>query len=107
MLCGQRLQGAGGRPGHGLTVPVASLPFAKPSDAGTLYEADALTRRVYHTFPEAISHAISNQAYGADFAAHLRAVLPFSAQQPVSVSDAKASVLKPREQLSSSESSLA
>ena len=80
-------------------VPVASVPFAKPSDAGTLYEADALTWRVYHAYPEAISHAINNQAYGADFAARLRCVLATDTSQPVSVSDAKARVLRLREQL--------
>ena len=82
-------------------VPVASVPFAKPSDAGTLYEADALTWRVYHAFPEAITHAINNQAYGADFATRLRDALHLSADapQPVSVSDAKARVLKLRAQL--------
>ena len=64
-------------------VPVASVPFAKPSDAGTLYEADASTWRLYHAYPEAISHAINNQAYGADFAARLRCELATDTSQPV------------------------
>ena len=81
-------------------MPPAALLFATPSEAGTLYEADAMTYRFYYSFPEAVSHAVNNKAYGADFAARLRDVLVFpDPSQPVSVSDARARVLALREQL--------
>ena len=81
-------------------MPAASVLFATPSEAGTLYEADALTWRFYYSFPEAVTHAINNKACGADFAARLRDVLVFpDASQLVSVSDAKARVLALRAQL--------
>ena len=81
-------------------MPPAALLFATPSEAGTLYEADALTYRSCYLFPEAVPHAVNNQAYGADLAARLRDVLVFpDPSQPVSVSDARARVLALREQL--------
>ena len=81
-------------------MPPAALLFATPSEAGTLYEADALTYCFCYLFPEAVPHAVNNQAYGADLAARLRAALVFpDPSQPVSVSDARARVLALREQL--------
>ena len=81
-------------------MPPAALLFATPSAAGTLYEADALTYRLCYLFPEAVPHAVNNQAYGAELAARLRDVLVFpDPSRPVSVSDARARVLALREQL--------
>ena len=82
-------------------MPPAALLFATRSEAGTLYEADALTYRLCYLFSEAVPHAVNNQAYGADLAARLRDVLLVfpDPSQPVSVSDARARVLALREQL--------
>jgi hypothetical protein len=49
--------------------PVATetVPFVRPRQ-GTLYEADTLTWRFYHTNAGCVVHAICNKAYGAALA---------------------------------------
>ncbi len=49
--------------------PVApeTAPFVRPH-AGTLYEADTLKWRFYHTNAGCVVHAINNEAYGAALA---------------------------------------
>ena len=58
--------------------PVApeSAPFVRPH-AGSLYEADTLTWRFYHTNAGSVVHAINNEAYGAALAHALYANLIF------------------------------
>jgi hypothetical protein len=61
--------------------PVApeSAPFVRPH-AGSLYEADTLTWRFYHTNAGSVVHAINNEAYGAALAHALYANLIFDLQ---------------------------
>jgi hypothetical protein len=40
-----------------------SVPFARPTGV-SMYEADALTWRFYHTNVSCVAHAINNAAYG-------------------------------------------
>ncbi len=56
--------------------PVApeTAPFVRPHE-GTLYEADTLTWRFYHTHAGCVVHAIFNQTYGAALSRALRGAL--------------------------------
>ena len=62
--------------------PVApeSAPFVRPH-AGSLYEADTLTWRFYHTNAGSVVHAINNEAYGAALAHALYANLIFDLEK--------------------------
>jgi hypothetical protein len=62
--------------------PVApeSAPFVRPH-AGSLYEADTLTWRFYHTNAGSVVHAINNEAYGAALAHALYANLIFDLEE--------------------------
>jgi hypothetical protein len=62
--------------------PVApeSAPFVRPH-AGSLYEADTLTWRFYHTNAGSVVHAIHNEAYGAALAHALYASLIFDLEE--------------------------
>ena len=62
--------------------PVApeSAPFVRPH-AGSLYEADTLTWRFYHTNAGSVVHAIHNEAYGAALAHALYANLIFDLEE--------------------------
>ena len=62
--------------------PVApeSAPFVRPH-AGSLYEADTLTWRFYHTNAGSVVHAINNEAYGAALARALYANLMFDLEE--------------------------
>ena len=62
--------------------PVApeSAPFVRPH-AGSLYEADTLTWRFYHTNAGCVVHAINNEAYGAALAHALYANLIFDLEE--------------------------
>jgi hypothetical protein len=61
---------------QGLIVP-ESMPFARPTGA-SVYEADALTWRFYHTHANCLVNALGNAAYGDALARALYAhvVLP-------------------------------
>jgi hypothetical protein len=62
--------------------PVApeTAPFVRPH-AGTLYEADTLTWRFYHTNAGCVVHAINNETYGAALARALYANLVFDLEE--------------------------
>ena len=62
--------------------PVApeSAPFVRPH-AGSLYEADTLTWRFYHTNAGSVVHAINHEAYGAALAHALYANLIFDLEE--------------------------
>ena len=62
--------------------PVApeSAQFVRPH-AGSLYEADTLTWRFYHTNAGSVVHAIHNEAYGAALAHALYANLIFDLEE--------------------------
>ena len=62
--------------------PVApeSAPLVRPH-AGSLYEADTLTWRFYHTNAGCVVHAIGNEAYGATLARALYANLIFDLEE--------------------------
>jgi hypothetical protein len=47
--------------------PPETVPFVRPQQ-GTLYEADTLTWRFYHTNAGCVVHAIGNKAYGTALA---------------------------------------
>ena len=64
---------------RGPLVPEAA-PFARPH-AGSLYEADTLTWRFYHTNAGSVAHAIHNEAYGAALAHALYANLIFDLEE--------------------------
>ena len=63
----------------GPLVPEAA-PFARPH-AGSLYEADTLTWRFYHTNAGSVEHAINNAAYGAAIARTLYGNLLFQLEE--------------------------
>ena len=67
----------------GGAVPVAaeSVPFARPSGV-SMYEADALTWRLYHTHASCVVNAINNAAYGDGLARALHAYLFASFAEP-------------------------
>ena len=62
--------------------PVApeSAPFVRPH-AGSLYEADTLTWRFYHTNAGSVEHAINKAAYGAAIARTLYGNLLFQLEE--------------------------
>jgi hypothetical protein len=64
---------------RGPLVPEAA-PFARPH-AGSLYEADTLTWRFYHTNAGCVVHAINNEAYGAALARTLYGNLLFQLEE--------------------------
>ena len=68
---------------RGGAVPVAaeSVPFARPSGV-SMYEADALTWRLYHTHASCVVNAINNAAYGDELARALHAHLFASFAEP-------------------------
>ena len=55
-------------------VAAESVPFARPSGV-SMYEADALTWRLYHTHASCAVNAINNAAYGGALARALYACL--------------------------------
>ena len=73
--------------------PAASVLFATPSEAGTLYEADAMTWRFYNSFPEAIANASTTRPTAPTWRRACAALGFPDASQPVSVSDGRARVL--------------
>jgi hypothetical protein len=64
---------------RGPLVPEAA-PFARPH-AGSLYEADTLTWRFYHTNAGSVEHAINKAAYGAAIARTLYGNLLFQLEE--------------------------
>jgi hypothetical protein len=61
-------------------VALETAPFARPHE-GTLYEADTLTWRFYHTNAGCVVHAINNETYGAALARALYASLVFDLEE--------------------------
>ena len=85
---------------RGRAVAPESVPFARPTGA-SLYEADALTWRLYHTQAGCVAHAINNAAYGDALARALyaRLILLTSSEEedtvnirPTSVDDVRAAL---------------
>ena len=85
---------------RGRAVAPESVPFARPTGA-SLYEADALTWRIYHTQAGCVAHAINNAAYGDALARALyaRLILLTSSEEedtvnirPTSVDDVRAAL---------------
>ena len=85
---------------RGRAVAPESVPFARPTGA-SLYEADALTWRLYHTQAGCVAHAINNAAYGEALARALYARLillsPLEEEgtvniRPTSVDDVRAAL---------------
>ena len=85
---------------RGRAVAPESVPFARPSGA-SLYEADALTWRLYHTQAGCVAHAINNAAYGEALARALyaRLILLSASEEedtvnirPTSVDDVRAAL---------------
>ena len=87
---------------RGRAVAPESVPFARPTGA-SLYEADALTWRLYHTQAGCVAHAINNAAYGDALARALyaRLILQTSSEEeedtvniirPTSVDDVRAAL---------------
>ena len=85
---------------RGRAVAPESVPFARPTGA-SLYEADALTWRLYHTQAGCVAHAINNAAYGEALARALyaRLILLSTSEEedtvnlrPTSVDDVRAAL---------------
>ena len=86
---------------RGRAVAPESVPFARPTGA-SLYEADALTWRLYHTQAGCVAHAINNAAYGETLARALyaRLILQTTSEEeedtvnirPTSVDDVRAAL---------------
>ena len=66
---------------RGGAVAVESVPFARPTGV-SMYEADALTWRLYHTHASCVVNAINNAAYGDELARALHAHLFASFAEP-------------------------
>ena len=66
---------------RGGAVAAESVPFARPSGV-SMYEADALTWRLYHTHASCVVNAINNAAYGDELARALHAYLFASFAEP-------------------------
>jgi hypothetical protein len=66
---------------RGGAVASESVPFARPSGV-SMYEADALTWRLYHTHASCVVNAINNAAYGDELARALHAHLFASFAEP-------------------------
>ena len=58
----------------GAVATAESVPFARPSGV-SMYEADALTWRLYHAHASCVVNAINNAAYGDELARALHAHL--------------------------------
>ena len=65
----------------GGAVAEESVPFARPSGV-SMYEADALTWRLYHAHASCVVNAINNAAYGDELARALHAHLFASFAEP-------------------------
>lgn len=65
----------------GGAVAAESVPFARPSGV-SMYEADALTWRLYHAHASCVVNAINNAAYGDELARALHAHLFASFAEP-------------------------
>jgi hypothetical protein len=65
----------------GGAVAAESVPFARPTGV-SMYEADALTWRLYHTHASCVVNAINNAAYGDALARALHACLFASSAEP-------------------------
>jgi hypothetical protein len=65
----------------GAVATAESVPFARPSGV-SMYEADALTWRLYHTHASCVVNAINNAAYGDELARALHAHLFASFAEP-------------------------
>ena len=65
----------------GAMATAESVPFARPSGV-SMYEADALTWRLYHTHASCVVNAINNAAYGDELARALHAHLFASFAEP-------------------------
>ena len=66
---------------RGGAVGEESVPFARPTGV-SMYEADALTWRLYHTHASCVVNAINNAAYGDELARALHAHLFASFAEP-------------------------
>ena len=91
----------------GAVATAESVPFARPSGV-SMYEADALTWRLYHTHASCVVNAINNAAYGDELARALHAHLFASFAEPnvvhpmmvaVSVDQVRAALLAVRRAL--------
>ncbi len=69
-----------------------TAPLVRPH-AGTLYEADTLTWRFYHTNAGCVVHAINNEAYGAALAYALYGNLLFQLEEDEANEEAAAAYL--------------
>ena len=65
----------------GAVATAESVPFARPSGV-SMYEADALTWRLYHAHASCVVNAINNAAYGDELARALHAHLFASFAEP-------------------------
>jgi len=65
----------------GAAATAESVPFARPSGV-SMYEADALTWRLYHAHASCVVNAINNAAYGDELARALHAHLFASFAEP-------------------------
>ena len=65
----------------GAVATAESVPFARPSGV-SMYEADALTWRLYHAHASCVVNAINNAAYGDELARALHAHLFASLAEP-------------------------
>ena len=87
----------------GAVATAESVPFARPSGV-SMYEADALTWRLYHAHASCVVNAINNAAYGDELARALHAHLFASFAEPnvvhpmvaVSVDQVRAALLAVR-----------
>ena len=80
-------------------VPRMSVPFARPSGT-SLYEADALTWRLYHCHAACIANAINNDGYGPELACQLHdALWPALPRAPVSVDQIRSALASIRDAL--------
>jgi hypothetical protein len=90
----------------GALATAESVPFARPSGV-SMYEADALTWRLYHTHASCVVNAINNAAYWDGLARALHAHLFASRAEPnvvhpmvaVSVDQVRAALLAVRRAL--------
>ena len=69
------------RCGGAAATTAESVPFARPSGV-SMYEADALTWRLYHAHASCVVNAINNAAYGDELARALHAHLFASFAEP-------------------------
>ena len=69
------------RCGGAAATAAESVPFARPTGV-SMYEADALTWRLYHAHASCVVNAINNAAYGDELARALHAHLFASFAEP-------------------------